>query len=306
MSTATPTRERPATHFRSENIDGVNVFYREAGPEDAPVVLLLHGFPTSSRMYRNLIPHLSDRYHAIAPDYPGFGHSDVPDREKFTYDFDHIADIIDKLLDRLDIREFTPYMMDFGGSIGWRLAVKHPERISAVVLQNAPLYPEGGDDGFWKDLIPYWGDGSDEHRDTARSYVTPECTRDQYLDGTHDASLIDPDCWLIDQALLDRPGVDEIMLDLLYDISKQETVFGAAKEFLRKEQPPALIATGANDGVFPESAMRHFLDDLPDAEFHALDTGHFALEEKAAEIGSLMRSFLDRTFTDARPRRLRK
>ncbi|QXE33530.1 alpha/beta hydrolase [Streptomyces sp. GMY02] len=298
MSTATPTREQPDTHFRTENIDGVNVFYREAGPEGARVVLLLHGFPTSSRMYRNLIPRLSDRYHVIAPDYPGFGHSDVPDRESFTYDFDHIADIIEKLLDRLGVREFTPYMMDFGGSIGWRLAVRHPERISAVVLQNAPLYPEGDDGGFWKDLIPYWGDGSDEHREVARTYVSPECTRDQYLDGAHDASLIDPDCWLIDQALLDRPGIDEIMLDLLYDISKQEAVFGAAKEFLRKEQPPALIATGANDGLFPEANMRKFLDDLPHAEFHALDTGHFALEEKGEEIGSLMRSFLDRTFAD--------
>ncbi|MGI5439927.1 alpha/beta fold hydrolase [Streptomyces shenzhenensis] len=297
VSTMTPMREQ--THFRTENIDGVEVFYREAGPEDAPVILLLHGFPTSSRMFRNLIPQLADRYHVIAPDYPGFGHSGTPGRENFSYDFDHIADIVDELLDRLNVREFTPYMMDFGGSIGWRLAVKHPERIKAVVLQNAPLYPEGDEGGFWEDILPYWRDGSAEHRDAARSYVTPECTRDQYLHGVGDPSLMDPDCWLIDQTLLDRPGVDEIMLDLLYDVSKQEKVFGAAKEFLRKEQPPALIATGANDTVFPESNQRMFLNDLPHAEFHALDTGHFALEEKGSEIAGLMRSFLDRNVSDS-------
>ncbi|MFF1419960.1 alpha/beta fold hydrolase [Streptomyces sp. NPDC058280] len=301
---ATQTRSHPraadtATHFRTAMIQGVEVFYREAGPEDAPVVVLLHGFPTSSRMYRNLIPYLSDAYRVIAPDYPGFGHSGKPDRSDFTYNFDHIADVIDGLLDYLGVKRFAVYMMDFGGSIGWRLAVKHPERISAIVLQNAPLYREGGNpDGFWHDLIPYWKDGTAQHRDAARSYVTPECTKDQYLDGVADPSLIDPDCWLTDQALLDRPGVDEIMLDLLYDISKQEVVFEAAKEFLRTNQPPALIATGANDGVFPESNQRLFLDDLPHAEFHALNTGHFALEDKSAEIGDLMREFLDRKLAE--------
>ncbi|MDX3852757.1 alpha/beta hydrolase [Streptomyces sp. AK02-01A] len=302
MSTATGARGRTAdtaTYFRTAKVDGLNVFYREAGPKDAPVVVLLHGFPTSSRMYRDLIPHLSDSYHVIAPDYPGFGHSDTPDRADFTYNFDHVAEVIDDLLGLLGVRRYAVYMMDFGGSIGWRLAVRHPERISAVVLQNAPLYPERGEDGFWKDLIPYWEDGSAEHRDVARSYVTLECTRDQYLDGVSDPSLNDPDCWLIDQALLDRPGVDEIMLDFLYDISLQEAVFSAAKEFLRKDQPPALIATGANDSVFPEANMRLFLNDLPNAEFHALNTGHFALEEKSAEIGGLMREFLDRTLLRA-------
>jgi pimeloyl-ACP methyl ester carboxylesterase len=299
MATETRTRENVPTHFRTEEIEGLNVFYREAGPVDAPAVVLLHGFPTSSRMYRNLIPQLSDAYHVIAPDYPGFGHSDTPDREDFTYNFDNVADIIDKLLDRLNVRRYALYMMDFGGGIGWHLAVKHPDRISAVVLQNAPLYPEWDEEGFWKDIMPYWSDGSDEHRNTARSMVSPESTRDQYLVGAGDPSLIDPDNWLTDQALLDRPGVDEIMLDLLYDVSKQQDLFTAAKEFLRNEQPPALIATGANDIIFPESNMRNFLHELPNADFHALDAGHFALEEKADEIGGLMRSFLDRTIAEA-------
>ncbi|MYS21785.1 Pimeloyl-ACP methyl ester carboxylesterase [Streptomyces sp. DvalAA-14] len=298
MATATRTREHPPTHFRTEEIDGLNIFYREAGPSDAPAVVLLHGFPTSSRMYRNLIPQLSDAYHVIAPDYPGFGHSDAPDRDDFTYTFDHVADIMEKLLDRLKVRKYTLYMMDFGGPIGWRLAVRHPERVSALVLQNAPLYPERDKDGFWKDMIPYWSDGSDEHRNVAKSFVSPDSTRDQYLIGTRDPSLVDPDNWLTDQALLDRPGVDEIMMDYLYDISKLDNLFAAAKEFLRTEQPPALIATGANDIVFSGANMRNFLHELPNAEFHALDTGHFALEEKADEIGGLMRSFLDRTVSE--------
>jgi pimeloyl-ACP methyl ester carboxylesterase len=287
------------THFRTATVEGVDIFYREAGAPDAPVVLLLHGFPTSSRMYRNLIPQLSDAYHVIAPDYPGFGHSATPDRSRFTYNFDNVADLIDGLLDQLSVENYALYMMDFGGSIGWRLAVKHPDRVTGLVLQNAPLYREEGG-AFWKDLLPYWKDGSASHRDAARTYVTPQSIKDQYLRGVHDPSLIDPDTWLIDQALLDRRGVDEIMLDYLYDISKQETVFAKAREFLQTRQPPTLIATGANDIIFPESNMRKFLTDVPDAEFHAFDTGHFALEEKADEIGSLMRSFLDRHLQPAR------
>jgi pimeloyl-ACP methyl ester carboxylesterase len=283
-----------ATHHRTAMIDGLNIFYREAGPQDAPVVLLLHGYPSSSRMFRNLIPQLADAYHVIAPDYPAFGHSDTPDRAQFTYSFDHIAEVIDDLLDTLAVRRFALYMMDFGAPVGFRVALKHPDAVWAIVAQNGPLYDEDGGEEFFATMSDYWQDGSDEHRNAVRGFLTPESTKGQYLVGVADPSLLDPDSWLIDQALLDRPGVDEIMLDYLYDIRNRVSTIDAVREFLRAHQPPALIATGANDPLFPEANMRHFLDDLPDAEFHALDTGHFALEDKGDEIAGLMRDFLKR------------
>src|SRR5262249_8345165 len=203
----------PATHYRTATIDGLNIFYREAGPTDAPALLLLHGFPSSSRMFRNLIPQLADAYHVIAPDYPAFGHSDTPDRAQFTYSFDHIADVIDDLLDALGVRRFAPYMMDIGAAIGFRLAVKHPDAVWAIVAQNGPLYGEDGGEECFATMAGFWQDGSEEHRNAIRGFLTPESTRAQYLAGVADPSLIDPDSWLVDQALLDRPGVDEIMLD---------------------------------------------------------------------------------------------
>jgi pimeloyl-ACP methyl ester carboxylesterase len=257
-------------------------------------VLLLHGFPSSSRMFRDLIPRLSDAYHVIAPDYPAFGHSAVPDRSAFGYTFDHLADVVDGLLEQLGIEQFAIYVMDFGAAVGFRLALRHPERLSAIIVQNAPLYP-WEPQGWWATLGQYWADGSAEHRHAARSYLELEELRGQYLSGVQDPSRIDPDNWLIDKALIDRPGVDEIMLDLLYDIRNQVPVFEAVQEFLRDQRPPMLVATGANDEIFPEEVVRQILTDLPDAEYHALQTGHFALEDKAAEIAALMRDFLART-----------
>jgi pimeloyl-ACP methyl ester carboxylesterase len=292
----TGTRTPSATHYRSTIVDGVDMFYREAGPQDAPVVLLLHGFPTSSRMYRDLIPRLSDTYRVIAPDYPAFGQSGVPDRASFSYTFDGLANIVDHLLDQLRVDRFTPYMMDFGAPVGFRLALRYPERVPAVVLQNAPLYPEAPE-GWWATLGEYWHDGSAEHRNAARSYLTPETTKAQYLFGVQDPSLIDPDTWTIDQALNGRPGVDEIMLDLLYDIRTNVPTFSAMQKFLRDNRTPTLVATGANDEIFPEEVVRQILTDLPDTEYHALDTGHFALEDKAPEIAGLMRDFLGRVLS---------
>jgi pimeloyl-ACP methyl ester carboxylesterase len=289
----TDPRTPSATHYRSAIVDGVDMFYREAGPEDGPVVLLLHGFPASSRMFRDLIPRLSDTYRVIAPDYPAFGQSGVPDRASFSYTFDGLANIVDHLLDQLRVDRFTPYMMDFGAPVGFRLALRHPERVPAVVLQNAPLYPEAPE-GWWATLGEYWHDGSAEHRNAARSYLTPETTKAQYLYGVKDPSLIDPDSWTIDQALNDRPGVDEIMLDLLYDIRTNKATFSAMQKFLRDHRTPTLVATGANDEIFPEEVVRQILTDLPDTDYHALDTGHFALEDKAPEIAGLMRDFLGR------------
>jgi pimeloyl-ACP methyl ester carboxylesterase len=279
------------THHRTTTVHGLEVFHREAGPPDAPVVLLLHGFPTSSRMYRALIPLLSDRYRVIAPDLVGFGGSARPDRDAWTYTFDTATDVVEGLLDRLGVTTFVPYLMDFGGSIGWRLAVRRPDAIRGLVLQNAPLYAP--DPSGFADLIPYWHDPSEATRAAVRrSSLSLEATRDQYLAGVPDPTLVDPDAWATDQAQLDRPGVDAIMLDYLLDISRQEETFARAVAFLRERQPPTLIATGANDPIFPGAGMRRFLDDLPGAELHLLDTGHFALETHAAEIGALMRTFL--------------
>jgi pimeloyl-ACP methyl ester carboxylesterase len=281
-------------HYRTAAVGGVNVFYREAGPKDAPVVLLLHGFPSSSRMFRDLIPRLADAYHLIAPDYPAFGHSAVPDRSAFGYTFDHLAGVIDGLLGQLGIDKFAIYVMDFGAAVGFRLALRHPERLSAIIVQNAPLYP-WEPRGWWATLGRYWADGSAAHRHAARAYLDRDGLRGQYLSGVQDPSLIDPDNWVIDKALIDRPGVDEIMLDLLSDIPNQVPVFTAMQQFLRDRRPPTLVATGAGDEIFPEQAVRQILTDHPGAEYHALPTGHFALEDKAAEIAVLMRDFLART-----------
>jgi pimeloyl-ACP methyl ester carboxylesterase len=282
------------THYRTAVVDGIDIAYREAGPKDAPVVLLLHGFPTSSRMFRDLFPQLSDMYRVIAPDYPGFGHSGVPDRENFRYSFDNLAGIVDKLLDQLDVGRFTLYVMDFGGPIGYRLALKYPERLAGMVMQNAPLYPEAPE-GWWATLGTYWQDGSAAHREESREYLTEKSTRDQYLYGVKDPSLVDPDNWIVDSALMQRPGVEEIMLDLLYDIRSNVSTFKGMQELLRNRRPPVLVATGANDEIFPGDVVRNILNDLPEAEFHAVDSGHFALEDKGPDIAELMRDFLGRT-----------
>jgi pimeloyl-ACP methyl ester carboxylesterase/uncharacterized protein YciI len=281
------------THYRRAKVDGIEVFYREAGPRDARVLLLLHGFPTSSRMFRDLIPRLSDAYRMIAPDYPGFGHSGVPDRADFSYTFDHIAEVIDKLLGQLGVGQFAIYVMDFGGPVGYRLALRHPERLTAIIAQNAPLYPEEPR-GWWETLGRYWAEGSAEHRDAARACLEMDSLRRQYIYGVTDPSRVDPDNWVIDKALIDRPGVDEIMLDLLYDIRNNVPTFEAMQQFIRERKPPTLVATGANDEIFPEPVVRQILADHPAAEYHALDTGHFALEDKGAEIAGLMRDFLRR------------
>jgi pimeloyl-ACP methyl ester carboxylesterase len=239
-------------HYRTAAVGGVDVFYREAGPDDGPVVLLLHGFPASSRMFRDLIPRLSDAYRVIAPDYPAFGHSAVPDRSAFGYTFDYLADVVDGLLERLGIDKFAIYVMDFGAAVGFRLALRHPERLSAIIVQNAPLHP-WEPQGWWATLGQYWADGSAEHRHAAHSYLDRDGLRDQYLSGVQDPSQIDPDNWLIDKALIDRPGVDEIMLDLLYDIRNQVPVFKAMQQFVQDRRPPTLVATRSQRRDLPRA-----------------------------------------------------
>jgi pimeloyl-ACP methyl ester carboxylesterase len=290
---AAPPRAAAITHHRTATLGGVDVFYREAGDAAAPTLVLLHGFPTSSRMYRNLIPALAGRYHVIAPDYPGFGQSSVPARDRFDYRFARFAELVDELLVHLDVQRYALYVQDYGAPVGYRLALRHPERISALVVQNGNAYAEGLRD-FWNPLKAYWADGSPAHREAMRAALTLAATKSQYLDGLRDPSRIDPDSWIHDQALLDRPGVDEIMLDLFKDYGNNVELYPQFQAFFRERRPPTLIVWGQNDVIFPAEGARPYLRDLPDAELHLLDTGHFALEDKGDEIAALMLDFLGR------------
>lgn len=280
-------------HYRTVELAGTKVFYRDAGPPKAPVVVLLHGFPSSSHMFRNLIPALADRYRVIAPDYPGFGQSEVPDRSRFQYTFAHFADLVDSLLTRLGAERYALYVMDYGAPVGYRLAIKHPERVSALVIQNGNAYEDGLRE-FWVPIKRYWASGSPADRDALRSGLTPEATRWQYLDAVKDSSRVDPTAWLHDQVLLDRPGLAEIQLDLFYDYRTNTTLYPRFQEFFRARRPPTLIVWGRNDKIFPAEGARAYLRDLPNAELHLLDTGHFALEDQGDEIARLMRDFLGR------------
>jgi pimeloyl-ACP methyl ester carboxylesterase len=281
------------THYRTTTIKGVKVFYREAGPADAPVVLLLHGFPTSSHMFRNLIPVLADRYHVIAPDYPGFGQSDAPDRASFSYTFGSYADIVDALMDQLGAKQYALYVMDYGAPVGYRLALKHPERVSALIVQNGNAYEEGLRE-FWNPIKAYWADGSVAHREALSNLVVLDTTKFQYTDGVKDLSRISPDNWVHDQALLDRPGNKDIQLDLFYDYRTNVPLYPQFQAFFRERKPPTLIVWGKNDKIFPEAGAHPYLRDLPKAEMHILDTGHFALEDQLDVMGPLIHDFLDR------------
>ena len=281
------------TRHRTVKIDGVEIFYREAGPAGAPVVVLLHGFPTSSNMFRNLIPALVDRYRVVAPDYPGFGLSAMPARDRFDYRFASYAELVDKLLAKLGVASYALYVMDYGAPVGFRLALLHPERVTALIVQNGNAYEEGLSP-FWGDLRSFWADGAPQKREALRALLTPETTRFQYVDGVRDVSRVDPSAWVHDQALLDRPGNAEIQLDLFYDYRTNVALYPEFQAFFRQHQPPTLIAWGVNDSIFPAAGGKAFLRDLPKAELHFLDSGHFALEDKGDEIAVLIRDFLGR------------
>jgi len=291
------------THYRACSVDGVEIFYREAGSPDNPAVLLLHGWPSSSRMFEKLIPTLSDRYYLVAPDYPAFGHSGTPDRNSFAYTFDNVAGIIDHLTANLGIKKYALYVHDFGAPIGYRIALKHPDRITALIIQNAPA-PYANEAGpFWKPVVPYWTDGSAEHREQVRTALfTLEGVKQTYLTGAHDPTAIDPDNWVIDYALMERPGVKDIMLDMFYGIRKDHEIFPELRKFFQERQPPTLITHGKNDPIFTTDGAREHLVDLPNAELHLVDTGHFALEECGDEIGELIGKFLDRNLLETRAR----
>ena len=285
-------------HYRTIEIDGMKLFYREAGPADAPTVLLLHGFPASSFMYRDLIGQLASRFHIIAPDYPGFGYSDAPSTQTFSYTFDHLADIIEKFTDRLGMNTYALYMQDFGGPVGYRLASRHPERISALVVQNANAYEEGLPDSFWKLARALWQDPSPANSHMIReAAMSDQALEWNYTHGVKEPVRVNPDNWTLQRALLNRPGNKEIMSALLYDYRTNLGQYAVWQEYFRRHQPPALIVWGKNDVIFPAEGARAYLRDLPRAELHLLDTGHFALEDMGDEIARLMLEFFDGTRT---------
>ncbi|MBY3445207.1 alpha/beta fold hydrolase [Rhizobium laguerreae] len=293
QNSAASPRTPITVFYRSTKIDGVDMFYREAGPAEGPVVLLLHGFPTSSHMFRNLIPLLADRYHVIAPDYPGFGQSDAPDHTKFAYTFGHYADMVDTLMTQLGAKKYAMYLMDYGAPVGYRLALKHPERVSGLIVQNGNAYEEGLRE-FWDPIKAYWADDSKEKRQALSNLVVLETTKFQYTDGVKDLTRISPDNWVHDQALLDRPGNKDIQLDLFHDYGTNVPLYPQFQAFFRERKPPTLIVWGKNDKIFPEDGAHPYPRDLPDAEMHLLDTGHFALEDKLDEMAPLIHDFLDR------------
>ena len=278
---------------KTVEINGLDIFYREAGPKDATSILLLHGFPTSSHMFRNLIPALSDKFHLVAPDYPGFGHSGMPARNQFAYTFDNYANLVDQLLDQIGVKNFIPYVFDYGAPVGFRLFNKYPERVAAIISQNGNAYNEGIA-GFWDPIKAYWETGAEKDREAIRWLTTIKATKWQYENGVPADHLqfLSPDGWQHDQSLMDREGNAEIQLDLFYDYRTNIPLYPRWQEAFRQYKPPMLLAWGKNDEIFVAPGAEAFKRDLPDAEIHLLDTGHFALETHGGEIAALIKNFL--------------
>jgi pimeloyl-ACP methyl ester carboxylesterase len=293
MTTAAVLPELTTTvHYNTVRIGDVDVFYREAGPKTAPVLLLLHGFPTSSNMFRNLIPRLAGSFRLIAPDYPGYGFSGMPDRKNFSYTFENMTTIVEQLVEKLNINAYALYVMDYGAPIGYRLALRHPERIKGLVVQNGNAYDEGLLK-FWDPIKKYWADASAENRDALKFLVTADATKWQYQNGVSDVTHLDPTTWTLDQALMDRPGNGDIQLDMLYDYRTNVPLYPQFQDFFRKYQPPTLIVWGKNDFIFPPEGAIPYKRDLPNVVTHLLDTGHFALETHGEEIASHIEHFFE-------------
>jgi pimeloyl-ACP methyl ester carboxylesterase len=286
-------RDYSLVHYRTAVVEGTEIFYREAGPKDAPAILLLHGFPTSSHMFRNLIPQLADKYRVVAPDYPGFGHSAAPDRTDFAYTFDRYAKLIGKLTEQIGINRYALYVMDYGAPVGFRLATAHPDRVTALLVQNGNAYEEGLAD-FWEPVKAYWKSGAKQEREALRWLTSLKATKWQYTDGVKDVSLVSPDAWTFDQALLDRTGNQEIQLDLFYDYRTNVPLYPQWQAYFRSAKPPTLVLWGKNDQIFVAAGAEPYKRDIPDAEIHMIDTGHFALETNGPEIAGLIREFLGR------------
>lgn len=281
---------------RTISIDGLEIFYREAGPVDAPTLVLLHGFPAASHQYVPLMRRLADRVHVVALDYPGFGHSSAPASSTsggdFGYTFDRLAEVTEKFLDEIGVTTFFMYVFDFGAPVGFRIAVRHPERILGVIAQNGNAYEEGLGPNM-QPAVRFWSDRESLEEQMSQA-LTLDATRSQHLDGVREPELIDPDTWTLDQHWLDQPGRGQIMLDLLYDYQSNVAAYPAWQEWLRSKRPPLLLPWGRNDRFFPEEGARAYLRDVPDAELHLLDTGHFALDDHLEEIADLVADFITR------------
>jgi pimeloyl-ACP methyl ester carboxylesterase len=279
------------TTFRTVLIDGLDIFYREAGSRSNPTILLLHGFPTSSHMFRNLISALADRFHLVALDYPGYGNSSMPTVDEFDYTFDRLAQIVEKFITAINLKRYSLYVMDYGAPIGYRIAAKYPERVESLIVQNGNAYEEGLRE-FWNPIKAYWQDRSPENADKLRPFFTLETTKWQYTNGVHNPEAISPDTWNMDQLFLDRPGNVEIQLALFYSYGTNPPLYPQWQEYFRKYQPPTLIVWGKNDYIFPAEGAYPYQRDLKDVEFHLLDTGHFALEEDGDAIANHIGQFL--------------
>ena len=280
------------TQYRSVTVNNQEIFYREAGPATAPTLLLLHGFPTSSHMFRNLIPALSDRFHVIAPDYPGFGNSSMPSVDAFEYTFDNLANIVEGFTEKLNLQHYTLYVMDYGAPVGFRLAVRHPEKVDALIVQNGNAYTEGLRE-FWDPIRKYWNDRTPENAQALAGFISPEGVKWQYTHGVRDEQAISPDNWNVDLRHLTREGNPEIQLALFYDYQNNVPHYPAWQAYFRKHQPPTLIVWGKNDYIFPAEGAHPYKRDLKNPEVHLLDTGHFALEEDGGRIAMLIRRFLN-------------
>jgi len=289
----------PMIHYRSADIDGFKISYREAGQPDSPTLLLLHGFPTAGHMFRDLIPLLADSYHLVAPDLPGFGQSDLPRHDVFKYTFANLADVIDRFTSVIGLQHFAIYIFDYGAPVGLRIALRHPERIAAIVSQNGNAYEEGLSNG-WNPIRTYWREPTQANRDALRSFLSPETTLFQYTHGVADPSLVSPDGRSLDNHYLARPGAHEAQLDLLLDYASNVALYPQFQAYFRKHRPPLLAVWGKNDPFFLPAGAEAYMRDNPQAEVHFYPTGHFALETHCQEIAVAVRDFLGRTLGSRR------
>jgi pimeloyl-ACP methyl ester carboxylesterase len=285
-----PKQDR--VRYNTIRVNELDIFYREAGAADAPVILLLHGFPTSSNMFRNLIPRLAPSFHVVAPDYPGFGYSSMPSHKDFAYTFENLTNAVEQLVDKLGLNSYSMYVMDYGAPVGYRLALRHPDRVQALIVQNGNAYDEGLLE-FWDPIKKYWKDPTPQNREAIRFLVDPKSTRWQYENGVADRTLLDPTTWTLDQVLLDRAGNADIQLDLFLSYGTNVPLYPEFQAFFKKYQPPTLIVWGKNDFIFPPEGAAPYGRDLKNVETHLLDTGHFALETHGEEIATRIEEFLN-------------
>ena len=278
-------------HYKTARVNNLDIFYREAGSPSSPAILLLHGFPTSSNMFRNLIPRLAGSFHVVAPDYPGYGQSSMPDHKAFEYSFENLANIVNGFVEAIELTKYSMYVMDYGAPIGYRLALLHPERVQGLIVQNGNAYEEGLLK-FWNPIKKYWGDPTPENRAALYFLSDPKSTKWQYETGVADTSLLDPTTWMVDQVGLDRPGNLDIQMDLMHSYGTNVPLYPEFQAFFRKYQPPTLIVWGKNDFIFPAEGAPPYARDLKNLETHMLDTGHFALETHGDEIGNRIEEFL--------------